>query len=286
MQKTYKTQQKIVNVLLESIPFIRAFREEIIVIKYGGAAQLNPNLKENFALDLVLMYMVGIRPVVVHGGGKRIDEMLAKLEIQSHFLDGYRVTSKECMQVVEMVLSGEINKELTAFLNLHGARAVGISGKDGMMLSARAKDNGTFGYTGEITSVNTQLLEKLLYEGFVPIIAPIASGEDSVGYNINADIAACEIAKALQASKIIFLSDIPGVLDERKELISSLTPRAIESLQDRGVISGGMIPKLEACVGCVQHGVKKAHIIDGRIEHSLLLELFTKEGIGTQIVCD
>lgn len=286
MQKTYKTQQKIVNVLLESIPFIRAFREEIIVIKYGGAAQLNPNLKENFALDLVLMYMVGIRPVVVHGGGKRIDEMLAKLEIQSHFLDGYRVTSKECMQVVEMVLSGEINKELTAFLNLHGARAVGISGKDGMMLSACAKDNGTFGYTGEITSVNTQLLEKLLYEGFVPIIAPIASGEDSVGYNINADIAACEIAKALQASKIIFLSDIPGVLDERKELISSLTPRAIESLQERGVISGGMIPKLEACVGCVQHGVKKAHIIDGRIEHSLLLELFTKEGIGTQIVCD
>ncbi|WP_394950585.1 acetylglutamate kinase [uncultured Helicobacter sp.] len=286
MQKTYKTQQKIVNVLLESIPFIRAFREEIIVIKYGGAAQLNPNLKENFALDLVLMYMVGIRPVVVHGGGKRIDEMLAKLEIQSHFLDGYRVTSKECMQVVEMVLSGEINKELTAFLNLHGARAVGISGKDGMMLSARAKDNGAFGYTGEITSVNTQLLEKLLHEGFVPIIAPIASGEDSVGYNINADIAACEIAKALQASKIIFLSDIPGVLDERKELISSLTPCAIESLQERGVISGGMIPKLEACVGCVQHGVKKAHIIDGRIEHSLLLELFTKEGIGTQIVCD
>ena len=232
------------------------------------------------------MYMVGIRPVVVHGGGKRIDEMLAKLEIQSHFLDGYRVTSKECMQVVEMVLSGEINKELTAFLNLHGARAVGISGKDGMMLSARAKDNGAFGYTGEITSVNTQLLEKLLHEGFVPIIAPIASGEDSVGYNINADIAACEIAKALQASKIIFLSDIPGVLDERKELISSLTPRTIESLQERGVISGGMIPKLEACVGCVQHGVKKAHIIDGRIEHSLLLELFTKEGIGTQIVRD
>ncbi|WP_395003017.1 acetylglutamate kinase [uncultured Helicobacter sp.] len=286
MQKSYKTHQKIVNVLLESIPFIRAFREQIIVIKYGGAAQLNPELKESFALDLVLMYMVGIRPVVVHGGGKRIDEMLTRLQIESHFVEGYRVTSKECMQVVEMVLSGEINKELTAFLNLHGARAVGISGKDGLMLSARAKDNGKFGYTGEIISVDTRLLEKILSEGFIPIIAPIASGEDSTGYNINADIAACEIAKALKASKVMFLSDIPGVLDAHRQLIGSLTPSVIESLRAQGVISGGMIPKLEACVGCVRNGVQKAHIIDGRIEHSLLLELFTKEGIGTQIVCD
>ena len=154
------------------------------------------------------------------------------------------------------------------------------------MLSARAKDNGKFGYTGEIISVDTRLLEKILSEGFIPIIAPIASGEDSTGYNINADIAACEIAKALKASKVMFLSDIPGVLDGHRQLIGSLTPSAIESLRAQGVISGGMIPKLEACVGCVRNGVQKVHIIDGRIEHSLLLELFTKEGIGTQIVCD
>lgn len=280
---TFKAHTKVAQTLLESIPFIREFRGNVIVIKYGGAAQITPKLKESFALDLVLLYMVGIKPVIVHGGGKRIDSMIAKLGIESEFKDGYRVTSKECMNIVEMVLSGEINKELSAFLNLHGAQAVGLSGKDSAMLKARPKDNGTFGYTGEITEVNTRLLENLLNEGFLPVIAPIAMSEDSIGLNINADIAACEIAKALKAQKVIFLTDTAGVLDSQGELISSLTPPNIAELKKEGVISGGMIPKLEACISCVESSVQKAHIIDGRIEHSLLLELFTNQGIGTQI---
>lgn len=275
---------KIVHTLLESIPYIREFRGSVMVIKYGGAAQITPSLKESFALDLVLLYMVGIRPVVVHGGGKRIDEMLDKLGIQSHFVDGYRVTNKECMSVVEMVLSGEINKEITAFLNHHGAKAVGLSGKDAMMLQAKPKDNGAFGYTGEITKVSTELLHKILHDDFIPVIAPVACDENGCGLNINADIATCEIAKALKAQKVIFLTDTAGVLDEKQSLISSLNPSKITALKEQGVIYGGMIPKLEACVGCVQNGVQKAHIIDGRIEHSLLLELFTAQGIGTQIL--
>ncbi|MGX2984398.1 acetylglutamate kinase [Helicobacter sp. 23-1048] len=275
---------KIVHTLLESIPYIREFRGSVMVIKYGGAAQITPSLKESFALDLVLLYMVGIRPVVIHGGGKRIDEMLQKLGIESHFVDGYRVTNKECMSVVEMVLSGEINKEITAFLNHHGAKAVGLSGKDAMMLQAKPKDNGAFGYTGEITKVSTELLDKILRDDFIPVIAPVACGQDSLGLNINADIATCEIAKALKAQKVIFLTDTAGVLDCNQSLISSLNPTKIAELKNNGVISGGMIPKLEACVGCVQNGVQKAHIIDGRVEHSLLLELFTAQGIGTQIL--
>ncbi|CAM2813538.1 acetylglutamate kinase [Helicobacter sp. MIT 03-1614] len=276
---------RVVKILLDSLPFIRIFRGQIIVIKYGGAAQINPQLKEKFALDIVIMYMLGLKPVIIHGGGKRINEMLDIMGIESEFYNGYRITSAECMRVVEMVLSGEINKELTAFLNFHGAKAVGMSGKDAHLLQAKAKDNGALGYTGEITAVNPSFLLNVINDGFVPIIAPIATGEGAghLGYNINADIAACHIAKALSAKKIIFLSDIAGVLDSNKEPISSLTPSDIKQLQKQGVINGGMIPKLEACVDCVQNGVEKAHIIDGRIEHSLLLELFTTQGIGTEI---
>ncbi len=276
---------RVVKILLDSLPFIRIFRGQIIVIKYGGAAQINPQLKEKFALDIVIMYMLGLKPVIIHGGGKRINQMLDIMGIESEFYNGYRITSAECMRVVEMVLSGEINKELTAFLNFHGAKAVGMSGKDAHLLQAKAKDNGALGYTGEITAVNPSFLLNVINDGFVPIIAPIATGEGAghLGYNINADIAACHIAKALSAKKIIFLSDIAGVLDSNKEPISSLTPSDIKQLQKQGVINGGMIPKLEACVDCVQNGVEKAHIIDGRIEHSLLLELFTTQGIGTEI---
>lgn len=277
---------RVVKILLDSLPFIRIFRGKIIVIKYGGAAQSSPELKEKFALDIVIMYMLGLKPVIVHGGGKRINEMLEVMGIKSVFKDGYRVTCEDSMRVVEMVLSGEINKELTAFLNFHGAKAVGISGKDAHLIQAKAKDNGTLGYTGEITQINPEFLLQVINDGFVPVIAPIATGEGArhLGYNINADIAACHIAKALKAKKIIFLSDIAGVLDADKNLISSLTPASIETLKSQNVISGGMIPKLEACVDCVQNGVEKAHIIDGRVEHSLLLELFTTRGIGTEIV--
>lgn len=285
----FKTHAKVAQILLESIPFIREFRGNTIVIKYGGSAQITPELKESFALDLVLLYMVGIKPIVIHGGGKRINEMLERLHIESVFKNGYRITSKECMNVVEMVLSGEINKELSAFLNLHGAKAVGLSGKDGLMLQAKKKDNGAFGYTGEITKVQSELLHKLMDDGFIPVIAPIAvdieqDKQENLGLNINADIAACEIAKALNAQKVIFLTDTAGVLDKQKNLLSSLNPEGITQLKKEGTISGGMIPKLEACVECVESSVQKAHIIDGRIKHSLLLELFTKKGIGTQIL--
>lgn len=278
---------RVVKILLDSLPFIRIFRGKIIVIKYGGAAQSSLKLKETFALDIVIMYMLGLKPVIIHGGGKRINEVLEVMGIESTFKDGYRVTCADSMRVVEMVLSGEINKELTAFLNFHGAKAVGMSGKDARLLQARAKDNGALGYTGEITDVNPEFLLQVINDGFVPVIAPIATGESAghLGYNINADIAACHIAKALKAQKIIFLSDIIGVLDKNKELISSLTPSSIKALEADGIISGGMIPKLEACVDCVRNGVEKAHIIDGRVEHSLLLELFTTQGIGTEI-CD
>ncbi len=276
------------KILLDSLPFIRIFRGKIIVIKYGGAAQSSPELKEKFALDIVIMYMLGLKPVIIHGGGKRINEVLDTMGIQSSFKDGYRVTCADSMRVVEMVLSGEINKELTAFLNFHGAKAVGISGKDAHLLQAVAKDDGALGYTGDITQVNPEFLLQVIDNSFVPVIAPIATGEGAghLGYNINADLAACHIAKALKAEKVIFLSDIAGVLDANKELISTLTPKSIRALEKEGVISGGMIPKLEACVDCVKNGVEKAHIIDGRVEHSLLLELFTSQGIGTQIYDD
>ncbi len=232
--------------------------------------------------------MLGLKPVIIHGGGKRINEVLDTMGIQSSFKDGYRVTCADSMRVVEMVLSGEINKELTAFLNFHGAKAVGISGKDAHLLQAVAKDDGALGYTGDITQVNPEFLLQVIDNSFVPVIAPIATGEGAghLGYNINADLAACHIAKALKAEKVIFLSDIAGVLDANKELISTLTPKSIRALEKEGVISGGMIPKLEACVDCVKNGVEKAHIIDGRVEHSLLLELFTSQGIGTQIYDD
>ncbi|CUU39508.1 MULTISPECIES: acetylglutamate kinase [Helicobacter] len=279
---------RVVKILLDSLPFIRIFRGKIIVIKYGGAAQSSPELKEKFALDIVIMYMLGLKPVIIHGGGKRINEVLDTMGIQSSFKDGYRVTCADSMRVVEMVLSGEINKELTAFLNFHGAKAVGISGKDAHLLQAVAKDDGALGYTGDITQVNPEFLLQVIDNSFVPVIAPIATGEGAghLGYNINADLAACHIAKALKAEKVIFLSDIAGVLDANKELISTLTPKSIRALEKEGVISGGMIPKLEACVDCVKNGVEKAHIIDGRVEHSLLLELFTSQGIGTQIYDD
>lgn len=277
---------KIANILVESIPFIKEFRGSTIVIKYGGAAQDRLELREKFALDIILMYMLGIKPIIVHGGGKKITAMLDSLNIESRFIDGVRVTSKEAMKVVEMVLCGDINRELVFFFSHHGIKAVGISGKDAGLFRAAPKDAGVFGYTGEICAVNAEILEKLLADSFVPIIAPIASGDsiEHPGFNINADSVACEIAKAMKAAKVVFLTDTRGVLDKNGELISSITPKSARELKDSGVISGGMIPKIDACVSCVENGVQKVHIIDGRVEHSILLELFTNKGIGTQIV--
>ncbi|MDE6958223.1 acetylglutamate kinase [Helicobacter apodemus] len=283
-----RNHSRIVSVLLDSLPYIRLFRGSKIVIKYGGAAQINPHLKEQFAIDIVLLYMLGIKPIIIHGGGKRINELLEMLQIKSEFINGLRVTSMDALKIVEMVLSGEINKEITAFLNFNGANAIGISGKDASLLQAREKDNGKYGYTGEITEVRAEVIDNLLEQNLIPVIAPIASGEESghPGFNVNADSAASSIAIATKAKRVIFLTDTRGVLGEDKEILESLKLQDAQELITKGVIVGGMIPKVEACLECVKQGVEKAHIIDGRVPHSLLLELFTSAGIGSQFIAE
>ena len=277
---------KIVSILLDSLPYIKIFRGSKIVIKYGGAAQINPELKEQFAMDIVLLYMLGIKPIIVHGGGKRINELLGALKIESEFINGVRVTSAEALKVVEMVLSGEINKEITSFLNHHGVSALGMSGKDASLCVAKPKENGKYGYTGEIIATKGEVIDNLLAQNLIPVIAPIAYGGESghPGFNINADSAASAIAIATKAKKAIFLTDTQGVLDANKNIIESLNLQETKQLINEGVISGGMIPKVEACLECITNGVEKAHIIDGRIPHSLLLELFTSAGIGSEFV--
>jgi len=281
MQKKIQT----VQTLLEALPFIKGFRKEIVVIKYGGSAQIDETLKAKFAEDILLLYLVGIKPVIVHGGGKSITQLLSDLNIETEFRDGQRVTSKASMRIAEMVLSGEINSEIVSLLNHYGAKAIGMSGKDAYSIRAEAV-NEAMGYTGRITHIDASVIQNLIAERFIPVIAPIAAGNGvgHPGFNINADFAASQIAKALNAKKVIFLTDTPGVLNQDKELIHSLTEEEINFYKGDGTISGGMIPKVDACLEAIHGGVEKAHIIDGRIEHSLLLEIFTDEGIGTQIV--
>lgn len=274
-----------VKTLLDALPYIKDYKNEVFVIKYGGSAQMNPRLKDKFAQDILLMYLVGIKPVIVHGGGPKINEMLERLKIESKFVDGLRVTDEAAMEVVEMVLSGNVNKEITTLINEHGAKALGVSGKDAGFLKARARDNGKYGLVGEIMEIDDSVVRNLIADKFIPVIAPIASGEKMghPGYNINADLAASKIAASLNASKIIFMTDIPGVLDNDKNLLETLTEEEIEVLKANGTIHGGMIPKVDACLEAINGGVTKAHIIDGRVEHALLLEIFTSEGVGTVI---
>ena len=281
-----KAKIETVKTLLDALPFIREFRKEIVVIKYGGSAQTSPQLKEKFAEDILLMHLVGIKPVIVHGGGKKITDMLDALKIDTKFIDGQRVTTKETMRIVEMILSGEINKEIVSLLNSHDAKAIGISGKDAHFITAHAKDFEKWGLTGNINNVKSDVVLNLVKDGFIPVIAPIAAGEEMghPGFNINADLCASYVAKAIGANKIIFLTDTEGVLDKEKNLLSSLTKAEVETLKDDGTIHGGMVPKVDACLEAIDGGVAKAHIIDGRVEHSMLLELFTSEGVGTQIV--
>ena len=282
MQKKIET----VKTLLEALPFIKEFSKEIVVIKYGGSAQTSPQLKEKFAEDILLMYLVGIKPVVVHGGGSKITDMLDALNIETKFIDGQRVTTKEVMRIAEMILSGEINKEIVSLLNSHGAKAIGVSGKDAHFITAKAKDFSKWGLTGNITNVKPDVICNLITEGFVPVVAPIAAGLEMghPGFNINADLCASHVAKAIGANKIIFLTDTPGVLNNDKELLDTLTRAEVEALKADGTIHGGMVPKVDACLEAIEGGVAKAHIIDGRLEHSMLLELFTSEGVGTQII--
>lgn len=282
MQKKIET----VKTLLEALPFIKEFNKEIIVIKYGGSAQTSTQLKEKFAEDILLMYLVGIKPVIIHGGGSKITEMLDALNIDTKFIDGQRVTTKEVMRIAEMILSGEINKEIVSLLNSHGAKAIGVSGKDAHFITAKAKDFAKWGLTGNITEVKPDVISNLIHEKFVPVIAPIAAGLEMghPGFNINADLCASHVAKAIGANKIIFLTDTAGVLNNDKELLTTLTKAEVEALKADGTIHGGMVPKVDACLEAIEGGVHKAHIIDGRLEHSMLLELFTSEGVGTQIV--
>jgi acetylglutamate kinase len=280
-----KNNIEVVKTLLDALPYIKKFKDQKIVIKYGGAAQTSDELKMQFAQDIVLLHFVGLKPIIVHGGGKTITDLLSRLGIGTEFVDGQRVTTKEVMRVVEMVLSGEINKEIVALLNTQGAKAVGISGKDGHFLEAVPKDFERFGYTGVIEHINPSLVDDIIDDGLIPVIAPIA-GSNTVGhpgFNINADLAASKIAVALQANKVLFLTDTAGVLDKEGNLLTNLSVEKTNQLKADGTIYGGMVPKVDACIEALRGGVSRAHIIDGRVEHSLLLEILTSSGVGTFI---
>jgi acetylglutamate kinase len=280
-----KNKVDVVKTLLDALPFIKKFANEKIVIKYGGSAQTSDALKEQFAQDIVMLHLVGMKPIIVHGGGKSITDLLTDLGVETKFVDGQRVTTREVMRIAEMVLSGEINKEIVSLLNNHGGNAIGISGKDARFLEARAKDFDNFGYTGIIENVNPGIVNNIIEDGFVPVIAPIASSASlgHPGFNINADLAASQIAISLEARKILFLTDTAGVLDKEMNLITNLSIEKTEELKEDGTIHGGMVPKVDACIDALRGGVKKAHIIDGRVEHSLLLEILTRSGVGTCI---
>ena len=272
----------------EALPYMRRFSGRTFVIKYGGHAMGNAALAENFAKDVVLLKQVGINPVVVHGGGPQIAKMLERLSIESSFVDGLRVTDEAAIEVVEMVLSGTINKEIVSTINAAGGTAVGLSGKDGKLLEARRLtepgSEGDLGFVGEPAEVNISVLQSFEKSHIIPVVAPIGAGPDGETFNINADTAAGAIASAMSAAKLIMLTDVAGVLDDAGELISSLDVAQTRQLLESGAVKGGMIPKLKTCLQALQNETDAAHILDGRIPHSLLLEIFTEHGTGTMIV--
>ena len=274
----------------EALPYMRRFSGRTFVIKYGGHAMGDTALAENFAKDVVLLKQVGINPVVVHGGGPQIAKMLERLSIESRFIDGLRVTDEAAIEVVEMVLSGTINKEIVSTINAAGGTAVGLSGKDGRLLEARRLtvpgSDGDLGFVGEPAEVNIGVLKSFEESNIIPVVAPIGAGPDGETLNINADTAAGAIASAMSAAKLIMLTDVAGVLDDSGELISSLNVAQTRDLLDGGAVKGGMIPKLKTCLQALQDQTDAAHILDGRIPHSLLLEIFTAHGTGTMIVPD
>ena len=283
------------KVLIEALPYIRRFYDKTIVIKYGGSAMEEDRLKRNFALDVVLLKYIGLNPVIVHGGGPQIGEMLTRIGKKSQFIEGMRVTDGETMDMVEMVLVGKVNKEIVALINQQGGKAVGLSGKDGRLITAkklkltksRGKDEDPeiidIGMVGEVKKINPGVIEALEKENFIPVIAPVGVGEEGETYNINADLVAGKVASALKAEKLILLTDVEGVKDEKKQLIPTLDAKQARRLIAQKVISSGMIPKVNCCLDALEEGVTKTHIIDGRVEHAVLLEMFTDVGIGTQI---
>jgi acetylglutamate kinase len=276
-----------VRILSEALPYIQKFANRTIVIKYGGAAMKESSLKQKVINDVVFLACVGVRPVVVHGGGPEINTWLQKLNIEPLFKDGLRVTDAATMDVVEMVLAGRVNKELVSLINRAGALAVGLCGKDGNLIQARPVGKEGVGFVGEVSSIDTGLIETLVSNGYVPVISSVAADENGQAYNINADTVAGEIAAALQAEKLILLTDTPGILRDYHDpstLLTKLDIKTARDLIDEGIVSGGMIPKVSCCVRSLAQGVKAAHILDGRLPHSLLLEILSDEGIGSMIV--
>lgn len=272
-----------IDILLEALPYIKRFSGSTFVIKYGGAAMEEEALKHEFAKDVVLLKYVGINPVVVHGGGPQIERLLTKLQIPTRFVDGLRVTDEATLEVVEMVLSGLINKQIVKNIQDNGGEAIGLSGKDGRLVMAKQVEGKDIGLVGQVVGVNALILKEISKAGYVPVIAPLGCGIDGNTYNINADTVAGAVAKALLAEKLILLTDVPGVLDEASKPISVLKTDEVRSLLNGQTIRGGMIPKVKCCMDALHGGVKKTHIIDGRVPHALLLEVFTRTGIGTQI---
>lgn len=284
------------DILLEALPYIKRFYNKTIVIKYGGHAMVDDELKDKFAQDVVMMKYIGINPVIVHGGGPQIGTLLKKLGKESKFIQGMRVTDEETMNIVEMVLVGMVNQEIVGLINRHGGNAVGLSGKDGNLIKAEKyylseeKVKNTppeiidIGLVGKVKTINSELIVSLSQNAFIPVIAPTGIGDEGETYNINADVVAGEVAAALQAEKLLLLTDVEGVLNKDKKLINAMSDKEAMKMIDDGVIEGGMFPKVKCCLKALKNGVKKAHIIDGRLKHAILLEVFTDKGIGTEIV--
>jgi acetylglutamate kinase len=280
------------KILAEALPYIQRFHGKTIVVKYGGNAMTEERLKESFARDVVLLKLVGMHPVVVHGGGPQIDDLLRRVGKKGEFIQGMRVTDAETMDVVEMVLGGQVNKDIVNLINRHGGHAVGLTGKDGAFIRAKKMmvrgpgDNDELidiGQVGEVEAIDPHVVETLLAGGFIPVIAPIGFGKKGESYNINADLVAGKVAEILKAEKLVVLSNIPGVLDKSGKLLTGLTARKVDELFADGTIHGGMLPKIASALDAVKNGVNTCHIIDGRVEHALLLEILTNEGVGTLI---
>ncbi len=284
------------DILLESLPYIKEFAGKTIVIKYGGSAMVSENLRSNFARDIILLRYVGIKPVVVHGGGPQIGKTLEKMGKKTRFVRGHRVTDDETMDVVEMVLGGKVNKEIVTLIQKHGGKAVGLTGKDGglffaekLLIEESTEGDGPPeiidpGKVGRITSVHPEVIHRLDEGNFIPVIAPVGVDADGNTYNINADSVAGALAAALKAEKLLLMTDVPGITDEKGDLVSSLDRKALDQMVASGVVHGGMIPKVDAATFSIEEGVSKVHIVDGRVDHAVLLEIFTQTGIGTEIV--
>jgi acetylglutamate kinase len=292
MALTDSTAQQRAKILAEALPYIRRFYGKTIVIKYGGNAMTDEKLKHSFARDVVLLKLVGMNSVVVHGGGPQIDDVLERMGKKGEFVQGMRVTDAETMDVVEMVLGGLVNKEIVTLINQHGGRAIGLTGKDGSFIRARKmvlpnKDDDAkpldIGQVGEVASIDPEIIALLETREFIPVVAPIGVGSDGRSYNINADLVAGKLAEVLRAEKLILLTNTPGVLDKNGGLLTGLTPRQVDELFADGTIHGGMLPKISSALDAAKGGVKSVHIIDGRVEHALLLEVLTDEGVGTLI---